>query len=176
MAHRAALMRAQRNVWRTGGCLADVTIPVSSAVQPAQAVLPDVVAILRERGLVQEVTSEELQKVAAAQSLAVYCGFDPTADSLHLGNLLGIIVLSWFQRCGHQPVALLGGATGRVGDPSGRSTERPVLSEEIIEHNVSSKYRCGAAGPMQHVRYGALQPAVIYLDHIGPMRNGGAIR
>ena len=49
----------------------------------------------------------------------MYCGFDPTAESLHLGNLLGIIVLTWFQRCGHRPVALLGGATGRVGDPSG---------------------------------------------------------
>ena len=49
----------------------------------------------------------------------MYCGFDPTADSLHIGNLLGIIVLKWFQKCGHQVVALLGGATGRVGDPSG---------------------------------------------------------
>jgi hypothetical protein len=141
------------------------------------------VQVLRERGLVQEVTSEELEKLAAGTSLPVYCGFDPTADSLHLGNLLGIIVLSWFQRCGHTPVALLGGATGRVGDPSGallapprpearrgpagpgwpgwpaprahhafdhrpltparppgpagRSSERPVLSEEQIEHNVS---------------------------------------
>lgn len=75
--------------------------------------------VLRERGLVQEVTSEELEKLAAATNLPAYCGFDPTADSLHLGNLLGIIVLSWFQRCGHTPVALLGGATGRVGDPSG---------------------------------------------------------
>jgi hypothetical protein len=65
--------------------------------------------------------------------------FDPTADSLHLGNLLGIIVLSWFQRCGHAPVALLGGATGRVGDPSGRSSERPILSEEEIERNVSGE-------------------------------------
>jgi tyrosyl-tRNA synthetase len=103
--------------------------------------LPDVVSILRERGLVQEVTSEELQRVALHESVPVYCGFDPTADSLHLGNLLGIIVLSWFQRCGHQPVALLGGATGRVGDPSGRSTERPVLSEEEIEGNVSGNSR-----------------------------------
>ncbi len=105
--------------------------------QQQQVELPDVVAVLRERGLIQEVTSDELQQQARATSLAVYCGFDPTADSLHLGNLLGIIVLSWFQRCGHQPVALLGGATGRVGDPSGRSTERPVLSEDEIEHNVS---------------------------------------
>jgi tyrosyl-tRNA synthetase len=76
--------------------------------------------------------------VASATSLSVYCGFDPTADSLHLGNLLGIIVLSWFQRCGHAPVALLGGATGRVGDPSGRSSERPVLEEETLEANVSA--------------------------------------
>ncbi|EFJ43394.1 hypothetical protein VOLCADRAFT_83275 [Volvox carteri f. nagariensis] len=102
---------------------------------------PNVVALLRSRGLVQEVTGgEELEAAAggAEGPLSVYCGFDPTADSLHLGNLLGIVVLSWFQRCGHQPVALLGGATGRVGDPSGRSTERPVLSEEQIEHNVAA--------------------------------------
>eukprot|EP00775_Hariotina_reticulata_P008642 gene8642-8823_t len=68
----------------------------------------------------------------------MYCGFDPTADSLHLGNLLGIIVLAWAGACGHQPIALLGGATGRVGDPSGRSTERPVLSEEEIQGNVDA--------------------------------------
>lgn len=74
--------------------------------------------------------------MALSQPLKVYCGFDPTADSLHLGNLLGIIVLSWFQRCGHSPIALLGGATGRVGDPSGKSAERPILSEEAIELNI----------------------------------------
>jgi tyrosyl-tRNA synthetase len=67
----------------------------------------------------QDITSPALEKIAATETLTVYCGFDPTAESLHLGNLLGIIVLTWFQRCGHQPVALLGGATGRVGDPSG---------------------------------------------------------
>lgn len=100
---------------------------------------PNIVKVLRERGLIQELTNDELEKAAATTSLSVYCGFDPTADSLHLGNLLGIIVLSWFQRCGHTPVALLGGATGRVGDPSGRSTERPVLSEEQIEHNVAGE-------------------------------------
>ncbi|PNW74377.1 hypothetical protein CHLRE_13g606050v5 [Chlamydomonas reinhardtii] len=100
---------------------------------------PNIVSLLRARGLIQEVTNtEELERAAAAGRLSVYCGFDPTADSLHLGNLLGIVVLAWFQRCGHEPVALLGGATGRVGDPSGRSTERPVLSEEQIEHNVTS--------------------------------------
>jgi tyrosyl-tRNA synthetase len=96
----------------------------------------NIVHVLRQRGLIQEVTSDDLEKVSASESLSVYCGFDPTADSLHLGNLLGIIVLSWFQRCGHKPVVLLGGATGRVGDPSGRSTERPILTENEIENNV----------------------------------------
>ncbi|KAL0296759.1 UNVERIFIED_CONTAM: Tyrosine--tRNA ligase, chloroplastic/mitochondrial [Sesamum radiatum] len=65
-------------------------------------------------------------------------GFDPTAQSLHLGNLLGIIVLSWFLRCGHQAVALVGGATGRIGDPSGKSLERPELDPVSLDMNVSS--------------------------------------
>jgi tyrosyl-tRNA synthetase len=98
----------------------------------------NIVQVLRSRGLLQEITSPELEIAATRESLLVYCGFDPTADSLHLGNLLGIIVLSWFQRCGHRPVALLGGATGRVGDPSGKSAERPVLSEALIEANISA--------------------------------------
>ena len=75
--------------------------------------------------------------LSSQQSLPVYCGFDPTADSLHLGHLLGIVVLAWFRRCGHAPIALLGGATGRVGDPSGRSAERPVLTEEALAANVA---------------------------------------
>ena len=65
----------------------------------------------------------------------MYCGFDPTADSLHLGNLLGIIVLAWFQRCGHTPVALLGGATGTSATLPGKSAERPVLDDATINAN-----------------------------------------
>jgi len=110
----------------------------SSSSAPSSTLLPggkNVVETLRERGLIQDVTSPELETLSSTQSLKVYCGFDPTAESLHLGNLLGIIVLSWFQRHGHTPVALLGGATGRVGDPSGKSAERPVMSEETIERN-----------------------------------------
>jgi tyrosyl-tRNA synthetase len=72
----------------------------------------------------QDMTNPALEKATATETLTVYCGFDPTAESLHLGNLLGIIVLTWFQRYGHKPVALLGGATGRVGDPSGLTTLR----------------------------------------------------
>jgi tyrosyl-tRNA synthetase len=100
----------------------------------------NVVDVLRERGLLDACTNEAgLRALAApgAPPLRVYCGFDPTADSLHLGNLLGILVLAWFQRCGHTPVALVGGATGRVGDPSGKSTERPVLDDETLERNTA---------------------------------------
>uniref|UniRef100_A0A7S3R7S5 Tyrosine--tRNA ligase n=1 Tax=Dunaliella tertiolecta TaxID=3047 RepID=A0A7S3R7S5_DUNTE len=120
-----------------GAAFASVA-PTDAPANASTAPLPNVVRTLRERGLVQDVTSEQLEQLTVSQSVPVYCGFDPTADSLHLGNLLGIIVLSWFQRCGHQPVALLGGATGRVGDPSGRSSERPILTEEKIEGNVKA--------------------------------------
>ena len=82
------------------------------------------IQLLRARGLIQDTTSNALEAAAASGTLSVYCGFDPTAESLHLGHLMGIIVLTWFQRCGHRPIALLGGATGRVGDPSG--TPRPA--------------------------------------------------
>ncbi|PIA54650.1 hypothetical protein AQUCO_00900900v1, partial [Aquilegia coerulea] len=97
---------------------------------------PNVVNILEERGLIESTTSENLRSVCLnSKPLKVYCGFDPTAESLHLGNLLGIIVLSWFQRCGHNAVALIGGATARVGDPSGKSIERPELDVETLEKN-----------------------------------------
>ncbi|KAK9862365.1 hypothetical protein WJX84_007104, partial [Apatococcus fuscideae] len=97
----------------------------------------NVVQILRERGLLQDIAGEGLEQAAANGPLTLYLGFDPTADSLHLGSLLGLIVLRWFQKCGHKVIALVGGATGRVGDPSGRSLERPVLSEAEIDGNVA---------------------------------------
>lgn len=89
------------------------------------------------RGMVHDVmpgTEELLTK----ESIAGYIGFDPTADSLHIGNLVQIMTLVHFQRCGHKPVALVGGATGMVGDPSGKSAERNLLSEDILNHNLQS--------------------------------------
>jgi tyrosyl-tRNA synthetase len=90
---------------------------------------------LRWRGLLHDImpgTEEELAKGMASG----YIGFDPTADSLHVGSLLQIITLMRFQQAGHKPFALVGGATGMVGDPSGKSQERNLLSEDILNHNL----------------------------------------
>lgn len=95
----------------------------------------NVIDLLEERGFIEAMTNDELRH-AANKPLKVYCGFDPTADSLHIGNLVGIMGLAWFQRCGHTPVGLVGGATGRIGDPSGKDKERPLLTEEMIESNL----------------------------------------
>src|SRR5690606_37792026 len=66
---------------------------------------------------------------------SAYIGFDPTADSLHIGNLVPIMMLAFYQRCGHKPYAVVGGATGMIGDPSGRSAERNLLDEKTLFHN-----------------------------------------
>lgn len=95
----------------------------------------NVVEVLEERGFVDALTSEEIRK-HVEKPVKVYCGFDPTADSLHLGNLVGIVALGWFQRFGHTPVAIVGGATGMIGDPSGRANERQFLDEETIANNL----------------------------------------
>lgn len=99
--------------------------------------MSNVITYLKQRGFVDNLTSEELVK-AAEKPLKAYIGFDPTADSLHLGHLLGIVALGWFEKFGHTPVALVGGATGKVGDPSGKSQERPLLSQEVLESNVAA--------------------------------------
>ena len=91
----------------------------------------------------QDVAGADLEQTACQTSLSVYLGFDPTADSLHLGHLLGIVVLKWFQKCGHEPVALLGGATGRIGDPSGAEKQ---LYKKHWELNAGEKIR-GLHGP-----------------------------
>jgi tyrosyl-tRNA synthetase len=91
---------------------------------------------LRWRGMIQDITpgtEEQLMKEVTAG----YVGFDPTADSLHIGSLVPIILLVHLQRTGHKPIALVGGATGMVGDPSGKSSERNLLSEEVLKINVA---------------------------------------
>jgi tyrosyl-tRNA synthetase len=92
---------------------------------------------LRERGLIEQTTSSDISDFLK-NPRNVYLGFDPTADSLHIGHLVGIISLEWFRRYGHTPYVVLGGATGRIGDPSGKSIERPFLDEQTLETNIQS--------------------------------------
>jgi len=99
--------------------------------------MKNVIEYLEERSFVEQMSSDELKKIVQ-KPIHFYIGFDPTADSLHLGNLVGIIAAKHFQNFGHKPVILIGGATGRIGDPSGKSLERPLLSDEILEKNVQS--------------------------------------
>nr|WP_321374416.1 tyrosine--tRNA ligase [uncultured Bacteroides sp.] len=89
---------------------------------------------LKWRGMVHDMMpgTEEL---LAKEQVTAYLGIDPTADSLHIGHLCGIMMLRHFQRCGHKPLALIGGATGMIGDPSGKSAERNLLNEETLRHN-----------------------------------------
>ena len=89
---------------------------------------------LRWRGMVHQLMpgTEEL---LAKEQVTAYVGFDPTADSLHIGHLCSIMILRHFQRAGHKPLALVGGATGMIGDPSGKSAERNLLTEETLRHN-----------------------------------------
>ncbi len=89
---------------------------------------------LKWRGMIHDMmpgTEEQLQK----EMTTAYVGIDPTADSLHIGHLVSVMILRHFQRCGHKPIALIGGATGMIGDPSGKSAERNLLTEEILRHN-----------------------------------------
>ena len=93
---------------------------------------------LQWRGLIADCTdTEELTKKMSAP-ITLYCGFDPTADSLHVGNLVPLLVLRRFQLLGHHPIAVAGGATGSIGDPSGKSQERQLLTKEVLDHNSAS--------------------------------------
>mgnify|MGYP001261164071 FL=1 len=95
------------------------------------------VSELRWRGMLHDITPDT-EKFLLNQSVSGYIGFDPSADSLHIGSLVQIMVLIHFQRAGHRPIILLGGATGMIGDPSGKSNERNLLSKEILERNTKS--------------------------------------
>ncbi|KAJ4886334.1 hypothetical protein Rs2_26082 [Raphanus sativus] len=101
---------------------------------------PNVVDILQERGLLESVTSENLRSACSDPNVAplkVYCGFDPTAESLHLGNLLGIIVLFLVPRDGTPSVGLIGGCHWKGRGPSGKSLERPELDANTLEKNIA---------------------------------------
>ncbi|MBQ4099337.1 MAG: tyrosine--tRNA ligase [Clostridia bacterium] len=100
--------------------------------------MKNVLDVLTERGFVkQTVYGDDLRKKLETESISFYVGFDPTADSLHIGHYIPIMAMAWMQKYGHTPIALFGGGTGMVGDPSGRSDMRQMLTPEIINHNIA---------------------------------------
>lgn len=106
----------------------------------------DLLEDLRWRGLISQTTDEKgLADLLSSGQQTIYIGFDPTADSLHVGSMMQLMMLRRFQRAGHRPIALVGGATGMIGDPSGKSEERNLLSTDQLEKNVA-----GVAKQMAH--------------------------
>lgn len=96
----------------------------------------NIMDILRERGFIkQTVFEDELYKKLGSESVSFYIGFDPTADSLHVGHFLAMMAMGHMQRAGHRPIVLIGGGTGMIGDPSGRSDLRKVMTAETVNHN-----------------------------------------
>src|SRR5579859_6955750 len=102
------------------------------------AVATNVLDVLRSRGFVAQVSDEDaLRRAFDSGPVTVYQGFDPTATSLHTGHLVGIMALAHLQELGHRPIALIGGGTGMIGDPTGRSAERPMLAVDEIHRNLA---------------------------------------
>mgnify|MGYP005742092141 FL=1 len=99
----------------------------------------DFLNIMNERGFIHQITDKEkLDQELLANSMTAYIGFDCTAPSLHVGSLIQIMMLRWFQKTGHKPIVLMGGGTTKIGDPSGKDNARPVLSSETIKKNQES--------------------------------------
>ena len=95
--------------------------------------------IMNERGFIQDSTSlKELDNLFKNEQVVGYIGYDATAKSLHVGHLVPLMMLRWFQKCGHSPITLMGGGTTKVGDPSFRSEDRPILSDKQIQYNINS--------------------------------------
>ncbi len=99
--------------------------------------MTNVLEVLRERGFLYQLTHEEVMgKLLSEGPVTFYTGFDPTADSLHIGHLLPIMAMRWLQKYGHRPLALVGGGTALIGDPSGKTSARPISSKETIDANI----------------------------------------
>lgn len=135
--------------------------------------------VLKERGfLKQTIYEDDLYKLLGSEKVAFYVGFDPTADSLHIGHYIPIIAMAWMQKFGHTPIALFGGGTGMIGDPSGRSDMRQMLTEETIDHNVE----CFKKQMSRFIRFDGENAAIIAnnkdwllkLNYVSFLRDVGA--
>lgn len=113
--------------------ISGIGIPLASLLKTESSMLTE----LHKRGLLSDCTDAEGLTERLKKPITVYCGFDPTGDSLHVGHLMGLLALRRFQLAGHRPIVLAGGATGMIGDPSGKSQERNLLTKEKIDHNIT---------------------------------------
>ncbi len=114
--------------------------------------------VLKERGFIkQTIFEEELYELLGKESVPFYIGFDPTADSLHIGHYIPIMAMAWMQKFGHKPIALFGGGTGMIGDPSGRSDMRQMMTVETIQHNID----CFKNQMSRFIRFDGDNPAII---------------
>ena len=116
--------------------------------------MPDILAELHWRDLIHQTTDNaNLQAWLKERSRTIYVGFDPTSDGIHVGNLVAVMLLRRFQQAGHRPIALVGGATGMIGDPSGKSDERNLLSVEVLRATWPAwKNNCGVSSISTAVR------------------------
>ncbi|WP_337470606.1 tyrosine--tRNA ligase, partial [Acidaminococcus fermentans] len=97
----------------------------------------NVLDVLEERGYLKQMSHpDEIRELLGKEKITFYIGFDPTADSLHVGHFIALMVMAHMQRAGHRPIILLGGGTGMVGDPSGKNEMRKMLTPEFINHNI----------------------------------------
>ena len=123
---------------------------------------------LSERGFIQQTSNDEaLDALFATETVSAYIGFDPTATSLHVGSLIQIMMLHWLQKTGHKPVALMGGGTGMIGDPSFKDEARKLLTPEGIESNLAgirkafAPYLTFGDGPRDRQRLPGCAPALL---------------
>ena len=120
--------------------------------------MKNVFDVLKERGFIkQTVYEDELYSLLDSKSVAFYVGFDPTADSLHIGHYIPIMAMAWMQRFGHTPIALFGGGTGMIGDPSGRSDMRQMMTRETIDHNIE----CFKSQMSRFITFGGENGAIV---------------
>ena len=127
---------------------------------------------LEARGFINQCSNMEgLMQALDAGKITVYWGTDPTGDSLHVGHVASLMLLRWFQKYGHKPIALVGGATARIGDPSGRDKGRPMMTDEQIEHN-SAGLRKSIS---KFIRFDDSSDGAIMVDNYDWMRGYGHI-
>ena len=123
---------------------------------------------LQQRGFINQSSNMDAVKdLLNNEKIAVYLGSDPTADSLHVGHLVPIMMMRWLQKYGHRPIMLVGGATGRIGDPSGRDTGRPMMTEEVLAKNVAGLKKSYS----KFLKFGDGKSDAIIVDNYDWMKN-----